>query len=860
MSESSERAAFDARVRAAWPRLEPVLDALCELPDEAARATILQRLVSTDPELAALATQLFARMRAESGAHPSHAGQHIPALLEDAFGLETAADEPAERWGPFRRIRTLGQGGSGRVFLAERDDGQFEQRVAVKVLRVEVDSVEARARLTRERQLLARLDHPGLSRLIDGGIGPDGRPWFAMEYVEGESIIVYARRLQLSRTARLELFRRLLTAVRYLHQNLLVHRDLKPANVLVTAAGDVRVLDLGIARILAEDPGDAGVSTRTEAAMTPAYAAPEQLLGRPATTAVDVFALGLLLHELLTTRPAFPEGRFASHVAGDLAALRPAAATGVDPDLDAIVARALRPEPEERYPSVEALDEDLERYRIGVPVSARRGGWRYRASKSLRRHRIAWAAVAGLVVSLAAGFAITLWQARVARAQASRAEAVSRFLLHIFESADPEVEQGPSTTARTLLDRGAARIHDELSTQPALRAEMLRTLGGLYSKLGEYDEAQKLLEESWRLQQSLPSTSRRERFAHLIALGQVAQSRGRGAEAESLFRASLDRMDGGGVNSPLESATARNGLASVLNELGRSHEADSLARLALEGRRRHGADSLDVAESLNELATIAYDRGRYDEAGEYFEQSLAVFERRLGPKSLRGAALRSNLATVFAQQGRWDEGQQMFTRALAVQRERLGPGHPRVAISLAGLAAIAQRQERLAEAESLYTEVLRINHQTYGSRHPEVAKALHDLGRARLRLGRIAEAEAAYRQCLAILTEMLGPEHPFVGKTLGSIADLQREAGRTAAAEAAYRKSLAILNRGLGPEHELTAHSGLGLGRLLLESGRRSEAEPLLRAAHAAFAGQFAAGDARVAEARRLLEEASARR
>jgi len=862
---SPERDSLDARLVAAWPRLEPLIDELLDLPDEAARVSRLQKLASDDPELGALGTELYARMAEQdmrmaigNDAMSSTVGGELPALLDDAFGLTTAAAEPAERWGPYRRLRSLGQGGTGHVFLAERDDGQFQQQVAVKVLRTEVDTALARERLKRERQLLARLDHPGISRLIDGGIGPDGRPWFAMEHVEGEPITTYVRRLNLGRAARLELFGRLLTAVRYLHQNLVVHRDLKPANVLVTASGDVRVLDLGIARILDDSPVNSA-TTQTQAALTPAYAAPEQILGRPTTTAVDVFALGLLLHELITTRTAFPDGRFAPDAAGDVAALRTAEPAGVDPDLDAIIARALRPEPGERYPSVESLDEDLARYRQGSPVAARRGGWRYRASKSLRRHRVAWAAMAALVVTLTAGLLATLWQARVAREEAGRAAAVSRFLLHIFEGADPEVEQGPTTTARTLLDRGTGRIRAELATQPALRAEMLHTLGGLYSKLGEYDEAWKLLDESWRLRQTLPDLSLRERLASMTALGQVQQSRGRGTEAESLFRASIDMIGPNAGRLPLDLATAHNGLASILNERGQGAVADSLARLALEGRRRHGADDLDVAESLNELATISYDRGRYDEARQWFTESLALFEKRLGHESLRGAALRSNLATVLIQQGRPAEAEPLFQSALEVQRRQLGPDHPRVAISLAGLAGIASRQDRLEEAEPLYAEVLRINRRTYGARHPDVAKALHDVGRARLRLGRMAEADSAYRECLSILTGMLGPNHPFVGKTLSSLADLQRQRGDRVAAQATFRRSLDILTRSLGPEHELTAQAGLGLGRTLLETGHAAEAEPWLRAAYEAMARQFPADDARVVQARGLLEMASPR-
>ena len=855
----SERGELDRRLAAVWPRLEPLLDALLDLPDEAARAARLDAVLAADPELGALAREIYSRMGRGVDPRPVDAGGQMPALLDDAFGLGAGAAEPAERWGPYRRVRSLGQGGTGRVFLAERDDGQFQQQVAVKVLRVEVDSAEARERLKRERQLLARLDHPGISRLIDGGIGPDGRPWFAMEHVEGEPITAYARRLELSRAERLDLFRRLLAGVRYLHQNLLVHRDLKPANVLVTSSGEVRVLDLGIARILDQSAGDSSEATLTLAAMTPAYAAPEQILGRPTTTAVDVFALGILLHELLAGRSAFPEGRFAASSAADVAALRSAAPAHVDPDLDAIIARSLRPEPGERYPSVEALDEDLARYQRGSPVAARRGGWRYRMSKSLRRDRAVWAGLAGLAIAIAAGFVATLWQARVARSEADRAATVSRFLLHIFEGADPEVEQGPATTARKLLDRGANRIHAELATQPALRAEMLHTLGGLYSKLGEYDEAWKLLDESWRLRQSIPETPLRERLASVTALGQAAQSRGRNAEAESLFRHSLDMLGRNGTRMPLELATARNNLSSVLNERGQATAADSLARLALDGRRRSGADDLDVAESLNELATIAYDRGRYGEAGDWYSQALVLLEKRLGSESIRCAALRSNLATAFIQQGRPVDAEEMFRRALPVQRQQLGPDHPRVAYSLSGLAGIASRQGRLVEAESLYAEVLRIQQRSFGTRHPEVAKALHDLGRSRLRLGRTAEAETSYRECLSILTEMLGPAHPFVGKTLCSLADLQRVAGRHTAAEATSRRSLEILMQSLGPEHELTAQARLGLGHVLLEMGRRTEAEPQLRAAHDAMARQFPVGDGRVVQARQLLAEAARR-
>lgn len=837
------------RLAAEWPRLEPLLDQWLELAEGEARTEWLARLDASDPALAALVRALAA----SSPAAADDVAAAAPALVDDAFALGEPAEEPAERWGPFRRVRELGRGGTGHVFLARRDDGQFEQDVAVKVLRLDADSAVTRERLLRERQMLARLDHPGLSRLIDGGIGDDGRPWFAMEHVEGEPITAYVRAHSLPLPARLALFRRLLAAVRYLHQNLLVHRDLKPANVLVTSAGDVRVLDLGIARILDDDSH--APSDRTEPAMTPAYAAPEQILGLPATTSVDVFALGLVLHEMVADRPAFPDGRLAPG-GGDRAAFREPVPTAVDADLDAIVARALRTDPRERYPSVDALDDDLARWLAGEPVAARRGGWRDRAAKSLRRHRVAWAALAALVLVVAVGFAATAWQARVARAQAARAEAVSRFLLHVFEAADPDVGSGPNTPARTLLDRGAARIEAELRDQPVLRAEMQRTLGGLYSRLGDYDQAWALLSESWRVRAASPGLSLEDRVASVSALAEVSQAMGRLAEAESLLHTCTIALGANAARLPAEVATVHYQRASVCRDAGRVREADSLAHLALVARRRPGADPLDLALSLNQVATIAYGQSRYGDAVRDYTESLAIFERVLGAESLRAAALRSHLAIALMGAGRLDEAEPPLLRALEVQRRQLGPDHPRVASTLSGLGGLASLRRQLPRAESLYTEQLRIVRLTYGARHPEVAKVLHDLGRTQGRLGRFGPGEAALNECLGILGSMLGPAHPYVGKTLQSLGELQLAAGRTGEAEATFRRSLAVLEASVGPAHEMTALSRVGLGRVLLARGRRGEARALADSALAALGALLPADDPRVREARKLAEDA----
>ncbi|HET7216574.1 MAG TPA: protein kinase, partial [Vicinamibacterales bacterium] len=523
-----------------WARLEAVLDEVLELEGDV-RLEAIARACGDDE---ALRAKVEAFVAADVEAHDfleTPAAEYAAGLVRAAADEAPAEEreQPGDLVGPYRVISEIGRGGMGRVFLARRDDGQFDQRVALKLLRAGGDGVEIQQRFLRERQILARLQHPNIARLLDGGVTADGRPYFAMEYVAGEPITLYCDRRRLDVNKRLDLFIAVCDAVQYAHQNLVVHRDLKPSNTLVTADGEVKLLDFGIAKVLHEpDEGGNGDPTLTRLGsgpMTPEYAAPEQVRGDPVTTATDVYALGALAYELLTgrgphrltrltaaeverviaegdvDRPSaaiarsrpIADGRTADDVAAARATDGPRLRRQLRGDLDTIVMTALQKDPARRYASAGALVDDLRKYQGRMPIAARPDSVSYRASRFVRRHAIGVAATALVLASLVAGLIGTAWQARVASREALKAREISQFLASLFEVADPARTNGRDVTAKDLLDRGAARVETELADQPDVQADMLVLLGKIYRDLGEYDRAQPLLERAVALRTSV---------------------------------------------------------------------------------------------------------------------------------------------------------------------------------------------------------------------------------------------------------------------------------------------------------------------------------------------------------------------
>jgi serine/threonine protein kinase len=642
------------------------------------------------------------------------------------------------RLGPYRLLCRLGDGGMGTVYLARREDEHYERDVAVKVIRSGLQSPEALHRFFAERQILARLEHPNIARLYDGGSTEDGRPYLVMELVEGVPVDEYCDAHQLSIDQRLDLFRRICAAVQYAHQNLLVHRDLKPANILVTAAGEPKLLDFGIAKRL--EPGSSTVPNMTRTGlrmMTPVYASPEQVRGEAIATTSDVYALGVLLYELLAGRSPYrvvnglpheiehaiceqeserPSVALFRAVAGALSPEEIGQARGMRPhalqrrlrgDLDNVVLMALRKEPGRRYGSAAQLSRDLESHLQSLPVMARPDTLPYRARKFARRHR-AGVAAAAVVVLLVGGFIGSLIvQGRRIVQERDKARYSLTFLLDTFKDADPYHTKGERLTADEIMTRGAERVSRDLSRQPDIQAALMDAIGEVERGLGRYDRAEPLLERGLALRSATFGPSSMEVADSLEHLGRLKQDRSAYADSEELLRRALAIKRSLLGNRRLETAKALNQLGELLVTKGESTEAEKLHREALAiAMRVEGAIGPTVAESLLLLAKSKKGLGNYAAAERIARQGLIVERKVLDPQDPGLYRFQTNVGEVLIEAGKFKEAENLLRASLQAQRRILGQEHPDLAMTLAHLATALYRQGRWAESEAVHREAL----------------------------------------------------------------------------------------------------------------------------------------------------------
>ena len=528
-----------------WRLLEDLFQAACDLTGTE-RAAFLDRECGSDASIRAEVESLLASADQTAG--------FIQQPVSDAArNFASRLPSRGKRIGPYQLCSLIGQGGMGEVYLARRADDAYSQQVALKFIRADfaVDQ-EMLLRFRVERQILANLNHPNVARLLDGGVTPEGLPWLALEYVEGVPIDEYCRRSGLPLRARLELFLTVCSAIEYAHRNLVIHRDIKPANVLVTAEGVPKLLDFGIAKLLAADLVDSVRTRPSDRLMTPDYASPEQVRGEPVTTATDVYALGVLLYELLTgQRPYRLKTDSPLQIARAICEetpRSPSAATAADPDpagvdsrrlkgdLDTIVLMAMRKEPERRYSSIGQLAADIRAYLAGYPLVARGDSWGYRSRTFMARHKAAVASAFLAAVALA-GFAIGMGiLARSANRARLTAQHQAQFLAGMFQAATPEESRGQTITARTLLDRGASRIDRELASEPQVRASLLEVIAEAYRNLGLLDRSQALARQAFALARKSQGTDNTDAVKSQELLAELERDQGHYAEAERLLR------------------------------------------------------------------------------------------------------------------------------------------------------------------------------------------------------------------------------------------------------------------------------------------------------------------------------------
>jgi len=770
----------------------------------------------------------------------------------------------------YKLVSVLGRGGAGTVFLGERADHQFSAQAAVKVVD-RTTAIDLGMRFRSERQILASLNHPNIARLIDAGETDDGQPYLVMEYVQGTTLDRYCDERRLDLRARLSLFIDICAAVQYAHQNLIIHRDLKPANILVTQDGVPKLLDFGIAKLLSA-PHLGGIPELTrmnDRLLTPEYASPEQMIGGPVTTATDVYSLGVILYRLLCGfRPyELPETSSQLEMERSICVVdppRPSAAVlramqtppsedrpdiaevarerGLSSerlarrlmgDLDAIVMRALRKEPDRRYSSVERLVADIRHHLSNEPVLARQGNWAYYAQRFVRRHTAAVVASAGVVVfALAVAVAMSIQSKNLAAAldQAThdreRAEKVSNFMLNVFSAADPFTNFGHEPTARVLLDQAARDIQSDLNQQPEIRAPLLEAIGRSYRRMGQPDRAVVYLQDALRLQETLPVGSP-DVGPVLTELATALREAGRNEESDRyLAKAQQIARESAGQGTVEH--------AQLLIDMGRleklrSNTTQALAYLnqALELTRMiKGPEDPKVGEILAEMSNIMVWSDDLAGAERTARHAVEIYKSvpELHPDRVMADYY---LADILFYRGRIDEAAVLFDQALRAQRKIYGPVNSTVADTLASLAQVRLAQDNIAEAEKLIVEALDAHRSSESTAYLKIGYLQTMLATVWMRNSKLPEAENLLRDTLDLFQQHIDPDHQYVASTEHYLGETLLMQEKYADAEAVLTSAMNRWKRSGAPAWR-SARSGSALGEALHKQGRNEEAEKYL--------------------------------
>ena len=761
-----------------------------------------------------------------------------PLSLTRTFHREDGDLTPGAMIGrKYKLLEELGSGGMGVVYLAEQVE-PVKRRVALKIIKLGMDTRQVVARFETERQALAVMDHPNIAKVFDAGATETGRPYFVMELARGIPITDYCDRHKLSTQERLKLVIAVCQAVQHAHQKGVIHRDLKPSNILVVIQDDKpvpKIIDFGIAK--ATDQRLAQRTLFTEQGQligTPEYMSPEQaeMSGLDVDTRTDVYSLGVILYELLSGALPFDARKLRSAGFGEIQKIiretePPKASTrlstledtradiaanrGTDPgsllkllrgDLDWITMKAMAKDRTHRYSTASELAADIERHLRHEPVSAGPPSASYRIRKYIRRHKIGVIAAAFVImaviiggVAATIGFVRATRAERVAKQEADRANReaeaatqVSNFLVDLFEVSDPAQARGAKLTALEILERGADRISKKLAGQPLTQARLKATIGRVYDKMGLFDQAALFLKEALETRQKELGDDHIDVARTFGALGDVYRKQGKFAEAEPLIKRDVELRE-----------------------------------------KLLGPDHIDVAKSLNTLAVLYENSSRYAEAEPLYQRALAIQEKEFGTENPVLTMILTNLAILRAKQGKYAESEPLFQRVLRIEEKELGQDHPQVALAYNNLAIVYKLQKKYAEAEPMYRRALEIQEKVLGPKHPDIARSLNNLANLYFEQKNYQEAEPLYLRSLKISEESLGPEHPDVGRSLDNLATLYARQNRYSEAEKTYQRALEINKKALGPEAHEVGTSLHNLANLYRDQRFYERAEPLYR-------------------------------
>jgi eukaryotic-like serine/threonine-protein kinase len=831
-----------------WNRVRELFDQALDLP-QGEVGSFLREQCGADEELLA---EVKGLLRADETPH-SMLG--APALASfDPFADDSLI---GERIGAYRIEKLIASGGMGAVYLANRDDGQFTQQVALKLIKRGMDSAEIIRRFQSERQILANLEHPNIARLIDGGVADSGQPYFAMEYVDGIPITRYCDKHELSISSRLELFKTACEAVQFAHQNLVVHRDLKPSNILVDSSGAVKLLDFGIAKALSEET-EREHQTRTGfRVMTPGYASPEQVRAEPVTTASDVYSLGVVIFELLIgQRPHNLDGLTPREVERKLSEeepTRPSVALSgqwhtkntdterstdslltrtksraVEPeklkrllkgDLDNICLMAVRTSAERRYRSAGQLLEDIERYQNRMPVRARPDTTAYRMQKFLARNKTATLTIGvGVIVAISLTVFYTLklsTERDRAQLEATKAKQTAEFVTSLFGAADPNVAQGKELTARELLEQGRMRIDDELAGQPEVQALMLLTIGKSYGQLGLMEKERETVRDALARYYEASNPAPEGEIDILDELGFVNYSLGKLDSALYWYERAYEKsaLHYGEVHPVTQYNMSS--LGSTLREMGNNDSAVVVLRKAIGlARQLPDIDSLDLAHPMNQLGRLLSLEGKHQEAEPYLLEGYAIRQAVLGEDNFEVCASRGSLAGMYILQGKFESAAELYLQNIATLRKLVGNSHHFVGGALGSLANIKREMKDYVAADSLYQQSYETLRATLPKGHVNLAVPL--VGMALLNNNRrdylkaIAELDTA----IALRTDQLGTDHWMTATALVALGESYFGLQHLDKSRSTLEQARQTLINKYGPEHRLVQRANLTLEKV----------------------------------------------
>ena len=821
-----------------WERIQAVFNEATEKP-ASERRPFLEAACGDDPDLLAEVLDLLE----EESRGGSLLDQGVAHLADRVLGAGRLPASPGTI-GRYRLTTMLGEGGMGTVYLAERED--LGHQVAVKVLRDAWLSPARRDRFTKEQRILAQLNHPSIARIYDANVADDGTPWFAMEYVQGVPLTQFCRSRACPIQMRLQLFHEVCDAVLHAHQHLVVHCDLKPGNILVRDDGKVKLLDFGIARQFEslERPAD---HTRTAfRLMTPAYAAPEQLRAESVGIYSDIYSLGVILYELLTLKLPFDLSNLtaleAERLILDHTPAKPSILARVTDtasarlmrrssweDLDVICLTAMHKDTAKRYRSVDALIQDLGRFRRGEPLEARPDTLRYRAGKFVLRNLrpvIASILAAASLIGLVAFYTMRLAAARnAALAAATRANRVQRFTLDLFEGGDKEAGPKDGLRVTTLIDRGLLQARS-LDREPEVQAELYETLGGIYQKLGKLEQADALLRLALERYTSLLGPDHILVAKSLVALGRLRNDQARYEEAETLIRKGLDRSRRASPPDGAAVADAMFALGLVLESRGAYEKAIPLLEDVVRMHSVNGkAINPDLAADLYELANAHFYAGNYSTSESLNQRALAMNRELYGDRHPSVADELINLGAIAFELGRYQTAEQYYRQALAITREWFGDDHYKTATNLVMLSRALVYQDRNDEATALLQRALATQERVHGSVHPAVASILNEMGNVAVARERYRDAEAAFGRMLSIYRSVYPDGHYLVGVALANLGSVYMNENEFNRAEKLFRQAIDVYGNTLPADHLNVGITRIKLGRVLLRQGHAAEAE-----------------------------------